>query len=212
MPGGGADRRRRRSHRRCRCISQHGADGGPYISSSIDYVIDPKTGWTNVGHAPADAARPARRPASTWSRRAICARSTRRAPRAGKPLPVSFVVGAHPIDHVAGDDAAAGRRARPRRRRCATRRCRWSNASPTTSACRPTPNTCSRAISTSAAMSSRKGPTASSSAITARSSATRCSTSPRSRAATTRCSRPRPSAARRSAAPTPRSSRRCAPR
>ena len=28
---------------------QHGLDGGPYISSSTDYVIDPKTGWTNVG-------------------------------------------------------------------------------------------------------------------------------------------------------------------
>src|SRR5712691_6786336 len=28
---------------------QHGADGAPYISASIDYVIDPKTGWTNVG-------------------------------------------------------------------------------------------------------------------------------------------------------------------
>ena len=28
---------------------QHGADGAPYISSSIDYVIDPKTGFTNVG-------------------------------------------------------------------------------------------------------------------------------------------------------------------
>ena len=28
---------------------QHGADGGPYISASIDYVIDPKTGFTNVG-------------------------------------------------------------------------------------------------------------------------------------------------------------------
>src|SRR5262249_41946233 len=27
----------------------HGADGGPYISSSIDFVVDPKTGWTNVG-------------------------------------------------------------------------------------------------------------------------------------------------------------------
>src|SRR5262245_40205606 len=28
---------------------QHGADGAPYISSGIDYVIDPKTDWTNVG-------------------------------------------------------------------------------------------------------------------------------------------------------------------
>jgi len=27
----------------------HGADGGPYISSSIDFVVDPKTRWTNVG-------------------------------------------------------------------------------------------------------------------------------------------------------------------
>src|SRR5215207_454489 len=28
---------------------QHGADGAPYISSSTDFVIDPKTGSTNVG-------------------------------------------------------------------------------------------------------------------------------------------------------------------
>ncbi|HYW59238.1 MAG TPA: UbiD family decarboxylase domain-containing protein, partial [Xanthobacteraceae bacterium] len=28
---------------------QHGFDGGPYISASIDYVIDPRSGWTNVG-------------------------------------------------------------------------------------------------------------------------------------------------------------------
>src|SRR5690242_15648864 len=25
---------------------QHGLDGGPYISASIDYVIDPRSGWT----------------------------------------------------------------------------------------------------------------------------------------------------------------------
>src|SRR5205085_1579066 len=28
---------------------QHGADGAPYISSSTDFIIDPKTGFTNVG-------------------------------------------------------------------------------------------------------------------------------------------------------------------
>src|ERR1700722_7819340 len=28
---------------------QHGADGGLYISASIDFVRDPRTGWTNVG-------------------------------------------------------------------------------------------------------------------------------------------------------------------
>ena len=81
---------------------QHGADGAPYISSSIDYVIDPQDRLDQRRAAPADAALAARRPASIWSRRAICGdlRGERRG--AGKPLPVSFVVGAHPIDHVAG--------------------------------------------------------------------------------------------------------------
>jgi 2,5-furandicarboxylate decarboxylase 1 len=80
---------------------QHGADGGPYISASIDYTIDPKTGWTNVGLrrlmlrseketgidlvAPSDL-------------KAIYEANAAR----GEPTPVSFVVGAHPIDHVAG--------------------------------------------------------------------------------------------------------------
>ena len=79
---------------------QHGADGAPYISSSIDYVVDPKTGWTNVGirrlmlrgrrEAGVDLVSPS-------DLRAIYEASA----AAGKPLPVSFVVGAHPIDHVA---------------------------------------------------------------------------------------------------------------
>src|SRR5258706_12227225 len=28
---------------------QHGMDGAPYISASIDFVLDPSNGWTNVG-------------------------------------------------------------------------------------------------------------------------------------------------------------------
>src|SRR5229473_2188869 len=28
---------------------QHGFDGAPYISASIDFVVDPSNGWTNVG-------------------------------------------------------------------------------------------------------------------------------------------------------------------
>jgi UbiD family decarboxylase len=78
----------------------HGADGGPYISSSIDYVVDPKTGWTNVGvrrlmlrgrhEAGIDLVSPS-------DLRAIYEASA----AAGQPLPVSFVVGAHPIDHLA---------------------------------------------------------------------------------------------------------------
>ncbi len=79
---------------------QHGLDGGPYISSSMDFTIDPTTGWTNVGIrrlmlrgrretgidlvAPSDL-------------RAIYEASLGRR----EPLPVSFVIGAHPIDHVA---------------------------------------------------------------------------------------------------------------
>ncbi|MGP0092903.1 MAG: UbiD family decarboxylase [Xanthobacteraceae bacterium] len=79
---------------------QHGADGAPYISSSIDYVVDPKTGWTNVGirrlmlrgrrETGVDLVSPS-------DLRAIYEATA----AAGKPLPVSFVVGAHPVDHVA---------------------------------------------------------------------------------------------------------------
>jgi len=80
---------------------QHGADGGPYISASIDFVIDPKTGFTNVGlrrlmlrsehETGIDLVAPSDLKAIYEGNAA-----------AGKPTPVSFVVGAHPIDHVAG--------------------------------------------------------------------------------------------------------------
>lgn len=79
---------------------QHAADGAPYISASIDYVRDSRTGLTNVGirrlmlrgrhTAGIDLVSPS-------DLRAIyeaCAAT-------GQPLPVSFVVGAHPVDHVA---------------------------------------------------------------------------------------------------------------
>jgi 2,5-furandicarboxylate decarboxylase 1 len=78
----------------------HGADGAPYISASMDFVVDPKSGWTNVGmrrlmlrgrrEAGIDLVSPS-------DLRAIYEGSA----AAGKPLPVSFVVGAHPIDHIA---------------------------------------------------------------------------------------------------------------
>jgi UbiD family decarboxylase len=79
---------------------QHGEDGAPFISASMDFTIDPDRGWTNVGfrrlmlrgrtetgidlNSPSDL-------------RAIYEASA----AAGKPLPISFVVGAHPIDQVA---------------------------------------------------------------------------------------------------------------
>jgi UbiD family decarboxylase len=79
---------------------QHGLDGAPYISASIDYTIDARTGWTNVGirrlmlrgrrEAGVDLVSPS-------DLRALYEASA----AAGQPLPVSFVVGAHPADYVA---------------------------------------------------------------------------------------------------------------
>jgi 2,5-furandicarboxylate decarboxylase 1 len=79
---------------------QHGLDGAPYISASIDHAVDPDTGCTNVGirrlmlrgrrEAGVDLVSPS-------DLRALYEASA----AAGRPLPVSFVVGAHPIDHVA---------------------------------------------------------------------------------------------------------------
>ncbi len=79
---------------------QHGLDGGPYISASIDYTRDPKTGWTNVGirrlmlrgrqETGVDLVSPS-------DLRALYEASAAE----GKPLPVSFVIGAHPTDFIA---------------------------------------------------------------------------------------------------------------
>jgi UbiD family decarboxylase len=79
---------------------QHGEDGAPYISASVDFAIDPATGWTNVGirrlmlrgrqEAGVDLNSPS-------DLRAIYEASAAK----GQPLPISFVVGAHPVDHVA---------------------------------------------------------------------------------------------------------------
>jgi 2,5-furandicarboxylate decarboxylase 1 len=78
---------------------QHGDDGAPYISSAMDFAVDPATGWTNVGmrrlmlRGRAEAGIDLNSPSDL---RAIYEASA----AAGKPLPISFVVGAHPVDHV----------------------------------------------------------------------------------------------------------------
>ncbi len=80
---------------------QHGMDGAPYISSSIDYVVDPKTGLSNVGirrlmlRGTKEAGADLVAPSDLKAIYEACARE-------GKRLPVSFVVGAHPVDYVAG--------------------------------------------------------------------------------------------------------------
>jgi 2,5-furandicarboxylate decarboxylase 1 len=79
---------------------QHGMDGGPYISSSLDYVVNPETGWTNTGarrlmlRGPKETGIDLVAPSDL---RAIYERSAAK----GEKLPVAFTVGAHPCDHVA---------------------------------------------------------------------------------------------------------------
>ncbi len=86
---------------------QHEYDGAPYISSGIDYVIDPVTGRSNVGcrrlmlrgkdrcgvnvTAPSDL-------------REIYLGCVAR----GEKLPISFTIGAHPLDMMAATTRAGG--------------------------------------------------------------------------------------------------------
>jgi 2,5-furandicarboxylate decarboxylase 1 len=79
---------------------QHGMDGAPYISASIDYALDPDNGWTNLGcrrmmlrgrktagvdlNAPSDL-------------RALYQKAITK----GENLPVAFTVGSHPSDFLA---------------------------------------------------------------------------------------------------------------
>jgi UbiD family decarboxylase len=79
---------------------QHEYDGGVYISASIDYAVDPATGKRNVG----------------CRRLMLRSRDTLRANltdmsdlkvmylaclKRGEKLPVSYVIGAHPLDYLA---------------------------------------------------------------------------------------------------------------
>jgi 2,5-furandicarboxylate decarboxylase 1 len=80
---------------------QHGMDGGPYLSATMDFARDPENGWTNIG----------------------CRRMMLRGPRAagidliapsdlkaiylktvakGDKLPVAYVIGGHPLNFLAG--------------------------------------------------------------------------------------------------------------
>ena len=79
---------------------QHGMDGGPYISASIDFAVDPSNGWTNVGvrrlmlrgrrEAGVDLNSPS-------DLRALYEAAVKQ----GRSLPVAFAVGSHPVDYVA---------------------------------------------------------------------------------------------------------------
>ena len=78
---------------------QHGSDGAPYISAALDFVVDPRTGLTNSGirrlmlRGPREAGIDLVSPSDL---RAIYEANIERG-----PLPITFIVGAHPIDYVA---------------------------------------------------------------------------------------------------------------
>jgi 2,5-furandicarboxylate decarboxylase 1 len=78
---------------------QHEMDGGPYISASIDYVRDPGTGAMNAGirrmmlRGPKEAGVDMTAPSDLQA-------ILRQVQATGGKLPVSYVVGSHPIDHL----------------------------------------------------------------------------------------------------------------
>ena len=81
---------------------QHAFDGAPYISAGVDIVMDPATGMTNVGmrrlmlrgrrEAGIDLLSPS-------DLKAIYEAQARK----GQRLPIAFVLGAHPVDHISAN-------------------------------------------------------------------------------------------------------------
>src|SRR5262245_17739691 len=79
---------------------QHGLDGAPYISASIDYAHDARSGFTNIGgrrlmlRGPRAAGVDLNAPSDL---RALYQAAVGR----GERLPVAFAVGSHPADFLA---------------------------------------------------------------------------------------------------------------
>jgi 2,5-furandicarboxylate decarboxylase 1 len=86
---------------------QHEFDGGPYISSAMDFSVDRVTGKRNVG------CRRLMLRSRTTCRTNLTNKSDLRtmylaALQRGEPLPVSFAIGSHPADFMAGVLQAPG--------------------------------------------------------------------------------------------------------
>jgi UbiD family decarboxylase len=79
---------------------QHGRDGGPYISASMDFAKDPATGWTNIGcrrimlRGPRTAGIDLIAPSDL---KAIYLKGVAK----GDKLPVAYVIGGHPTTFLA---------------------------------------------------------------------------------------------------------------
>ena len=82
---------------------QHGKDGGPFISAAMDFARDARPAGP-MWAAPVDAARPRHhrdRSGGAERSRAIYLAALKR----GERLPLSVVVGGHPIDYFGATDA-----------------------------------------------------------------------------------------------------------
>ena len=79
---------------------QHQFDGGTYLSSGIDYAIDPESGTTNVGcrrlslRGPKEAGTNVTAPSDLKRIYQGCVAR-------GEKLPINFAVGCHPLDFMA---------------------------------------------------------------------------------------------------------------
>lgn len=86
---------------------QHAFDGAPYISATVDFSIDPATGWSNCGmrrlmlRGPRETGVDLNAPSDL---RAIYMAASAR----GEHVPVAYVIGMHPIDHMAATMKVAG--------------------------------------------------------------------------------------------------------
>ncbi len=79
---------------------QHEYDGGTYISSGIDFTIDPATGKSNVGCRRL-MLRGRREMRSNLTEPSDLQRIYRACVERGERLPLSFAIGSHPLDYLA---------------------------------------------------------------------------------------------------------------
>jgi 2,5-furandicarboxylate decarboxylase 1 len=86
---------------------QHEFDGSCYISSGIDYVIDPESGRTNVGSRRLSL-RNRTQAGTNITAPSDLKRIAQAAAKRGERLPISFTIGSHPLDFFAATSRLQG--------------------------------------------------------------------------------------------------------
>jgi 2,5-furandicarboxylate decarboxylase 1 len=86
---------------------QHSCDGAPYISAGIDFTVDPETGLVNVGYRRL-MLRGRREAGFNLYAPTDLKEIYRKCAARGGQLPVSFVIGSHPVDCMAAVQRLSG--------------------------------------------------------------------------------------------------------